>query len=154
MATPSKFLGSLFTLFFTGVMAPVLVRQFNEACDGRADAVPTLPRGATRLPEAEVRVMAQGIGATPEEAWYAAQYNALRTAVTPMVDAQTWAQEGMYIGATVRRDAGQLITRCQDLGCVRDGGLWRRDVAVFVARAELAAKLKAAHVRIVVEESP
>jgi hypothetical protein len=159
MAKASRLLGSLFTLFFTSVLAPVLIHALSEACDGTAGAgharIPqAAPAAAAPAATGEERVVAEGTGATPEEAWYDAQRAALGTAVTPMVDARTWAREYPLIWAALRRDQGRLITRCEDLGAVREREVWRRGVVVFVARAAVAATLKAARVPVIAGATP
>jgi hypothetical protein len=139
MAKASKIVGAFFPVFFTTVLAPVLVHILTDEHDHKAPV----------KADTEARVIVQGIGATPDEAWYEAQRTALREAVMPMVDAQTLARDGKCIWATVFQNVGKLITRCQDLECTCNQGVWHREVMVFIARAELADRLRAAHVSVV-----
>jgi hypothetical protein len=143
--------GAIITLFFSSVITPVLMQMLTQAEDSKLEFKEAPIGLSAKSPFAivEDRITAQGQGATPEEAWYDAQRNALQAAVASMVDAQTWANDSKIICATLFQDAGRLITRCQDLGCTRERSIWRREVAVFVARAELANKLRTALVRVV-----
>jgi hypothetical protein len=136
----------------TGLVVPLLVNVLTDARPGgnvSRGSLTSFPQGCPRpSPEAEERVLAQGWGPTAEEAWRDAVRSALRTAVTALVDAHTWARDGRFICASVLGDGQGLVTRCQDLGCTWDRGAVGREVAVFVARAALVDKLRAARVPV------
>jgi hypothetical protein len=112
------------------LQAPVSLTEWNDAS----------PRPA---PDPEERIIAQGMGRTAEEAWYDALRSALRMSTAALVDPKTWNQDGNSISAAVLGDTRGLVTRCEELRCVCERGVWRREVAVFVARTTLAARLRA-----------
>jgi hypothetical protein len=153
MATaPSSRLRRILSFLVTGVVVPALLNTFLIVRTGDGRQVAELASACVRsLCDSEERVTVQGVGASEEEAWRDAVHVALRTAVSPLVDAQTWDRDGRFICASVLGDGQGLITRCQDLGWKWDRGSVRREVAVFVNRAALVSKLRAAHLRVVAE---
>ncbi len=146
-------LGAVLTVVFKSVVAPVLVHVLTD--DHEAEKGPGELKPATKVhvaayepalshprPVVEERVVAQGVGRTPDEAWYDAIANAVSLAVSSLVTQQVWAQHRAFICQSVLKESGGLISHCQDLGLTQAGTFWRRDVAVFVSRTALADRLR------------
>jgi hypothetical protein len=148
----SRWLRRVLSVLVTGVVVPVLLHAFTDpgTNDGRPAAL-LASSYVGPLGDAEERVTAQGVGVSPEEAWRDALGIALRTVVGQLVDAQTWARDGRFICTSVLGNGQGLVTRCQDLGCLWDRGSVRREVVVFVNRAALVSKLRAAQLRVVAD---
>ena len=155
MAARSRGFRSVVSAFVTGVVVPVLVQflangyKFDVIIHTRETAAvtPAVPPAAPP----EVRVLADGTGATADEAWNDALRNALRTCAASLVDGLTWSQSGALICNQVLQDARDLVVRCEDIRCSPEQGVWHRQVAVILSRSTLAERLKAAHLRTVVD---
>ena len=149
-AKKSGCLGAATSLVFTSVVGPILVQVGTNAFKSEDGPRPCPATTTTSwssphvppIPDVEVQVIAQGVGATPESAWDDAVSNGVRTAILSQMDAQSCAQNATNSCAAVPHDTRSLITRCVDLGCLGRPGVWRREVAVFVDRAALIEKLR------------
>jgi hypothetical protein len=149
-AKRSGFLGLMVYAVFTSLLGPLLVHLLTDRHSGREIPVPKLvapaewnhPKPHPAF-DPEERIIAQGVGRTAEEAWDDALCSALRSSISALVDQRTWSEDGNSINAAMLGDARGLVSRCQELSCVCDRGVWRREVAVFVDRATLAARLRA-----------
>jgi len=161
-AKKSGCLGTITSTIFTSIVAPVLVAVTTHHLDSgqdkgspgevvrTTDAVRwTVPAGI----DAEASpITVQGVGSTPAEALRDAVGKALRKAVAGMLTADGWAGNWRVVRDVVLGKGDSLILRCEDLGCrkEREQGrdVYRKTVAVVVARRALAERLKAVRVRL------
>lgn len=115
---------------------------------------PLLPQcpdasAAASRPMQAVRVIAAGVGRTPEAALQDALHTALRQALASVVDAETWARNGSALCAGVLRDSSGIILGWKDLGARKEWGLrgllYHKEAAVEVNLSALADRLRADH---------
>jgi len=167
-AKASGLLTKAVAVILTGVVVPVLVdlAQKNiidpdaRAERGRGEHAPS-PGGEAARPAwrpvptqaprpAEVtRVIARGVGSTPEEALQDALRAALRQAVAARADGGGWARGSLAPWEDTGRDGG-LVLGWRELRATKEwrlrGALYHTEVAVDVDRNALAERLRGAHV--------
>src|SRR5262245_703731 len=149
-------LGSILSVMFTSLVAPVLVHflldppRLRERPREPAERVTVWSaRFPPASPGTEVCLIAAGEGPTAQAAREDAVNNALGAEGASLVDAPTWQRQSKSICAALAADAKTLVVRSQDLECTFDRGLWRRKLAVVVDRDKLASKLRDMHLLVV-----
>src|SRR4051812_181390 len=130
MTTRTARFGTALSAFVTGVVVPVLLQYLantNKTPIVIKQETPPVVAPSPTPPAApvpsEVRVVAQGVGRSPDEAWYDAVRTALRTFAASLVDGQTWSQSGTLICNQVLQDDRGLVVRCEDVRCTPEGRL-------------------------------
>ncbi len=104
---------------------------------------------AVSRPVRSVRIIARGVGRTPEAALQDALHTALRQALASQFDAETWARNGSALCAGILGDSGGLLLGWQDLGRRKEWGrkglLYHNEVEVEVNLTALADRLRAGY---------
>ncbi len=150
--------GTAVSAFITGVVVPVLIQVLANAYKTNfvihSETPPPLISASispvARVP-AEVKVIAQGVGRSADDAWHDAIHKGLQSLAASLVDGQTWSQSSTLICQQVLQNEKSLILRCEDGRCMPEGGIWHREVVIVVARSTLTDRLKAAHCRVVMD---
>ena len=146
MATRTGYFGTVVSAFVTGIVMPVTVHFLvttNKIEVAFHNEAPSIPIAG------EERLIADGVGLSPDEAWNDAVSNALRNATASLVDGQTWSQSSTLICNQLQKDRGSLIVRSKDIWCSTERGVWHRQVDLVISRSALSRRLKAAHWRVV-----
>lgn len=137
---------------FTSLVAPVLVnvavREIRTDEPAPAVPLPSPPVAAASLPGEVTRVIAKGVGRTPEQAVEQALRTALREALAAEVDARALARGGPELFEAFWLDRALLIRSCKDIAAGTEWGLYgkmhRREIAVELDRHALVQRLHAA----------
>lgn len=97
-------------------------------------------------PPRTVRIIAFGVGRSPETALQNALHSALRQALASQVDEETWARNGSALFAGIVRDNGSLIRGWTELGTRKEwklsGLFYRKTATVEVNLTALAERLR------------
>lgn len=125
------------------------------------DPPPAPPRGQERKAEpgaepspaaapdaAQAIVVAEGVGATGEEALKDAFRNAVRQVVGALVDAETLIQNDQVVADKVLTYSDGFVPKYEELSKQQDRGLVRVRIKATVERRSVAAKLQAANVSL------
>src|SRR6516225_711892 len=92
-------------------------------------------------------VVAEGVGATPEDALKDAFRAAVRQVVGALVDEETVVKNDKVISEKVLTYSDGIIKDgYKELGRTNDNGLWRIKISAKVERRSVALRLKEAHV--------
>jgi hypothetical protein len=94
------------------------------------------------------KVVAEGVGATADEALKDAFRNAVRQVVGAVVDAETLLKNDEVISDKVLTYSDGFIKKYDEVSKKKDGGLFRVKIAANVERRSVVAKLKAANVTV------
>jgi hypothetical protein len=94
-------------------------------------------------------VVAEGVGATPEDALKDAFRAAVRQVVGALVDEETVVKNDKVISEKVLTYSDGIIKDgYKELGRTNDNGLWRIKISAKVERRSVALRLKEAHVTV------
>ncbi len=148
--------GTIVTAVFTSVVAPVLVHfvcdRVKEPEEVWAPATKAAPCPVLLPPKVEpYKVLAEGVGRTPDEALRDAFQAALHKAAEA-VGAETSAREWQAFCQALPRE-GKGLARCEYLkcwrACERGQDVYRQQVVVLVEPKPLLERLKAAGARAI-----
>lgn len=143
--------GKSAAVLFTSVVAPVfvnlVVRSTPEAVN--SPSVPAVAFSPVARPAQTVRILASGLGRTPDAALQDAVHTALRQALASLVGAETWARYDSTLCASVLHDMDGLLLGWKDLGVRKEwrarGPVYHREAAVEVNLTALADRLHVCH---------
>jgi hypothetical protein len=104
--------------------------------------------GKDEKPKAQEKVVAEGLGATADEALKDAYRNAVRQVVGAVVDAETLLKNDEVISDKVLTYSDGFIKTYDEISKKKDRDLFRVKIAAQVERRSVVAKLKAANITV------
>lgn len=143
MCCENEFTASYKVLSFVGTKAasPAAVAKVDSK-----DAPPQL--AAKPQPSGTSVVIAEGVGATADEALKDAFRNSVRQVVGAVVDAETLVKNDEIISDKVLTYSDGFVKTYEEISKKQDKGLFRTKIKATIERRSVIAKLKAANITI------
>ncbi len=137
----------IWTLPLLGLLVVISSQNVGAQTDTEADRTGNEPAQVPTAGASAVQVVAEGVGASPDEALKDAFRNAVRQVVGAVVDAETLIKDDQVIDDKVLTYSDGFITRYEEVsGSKKHGSLFHLKIKAVVERKSVVAKLKAANV--------
>jgi len=143
-------LRGIWTLPLLGLLVVISSQNVGAQTATEADRSGNEPAQVPTAGALAVQVIAEGVGASSDEAIKDAFRNAVRQVVGAVVDAETLIKDDQVIDDKVLTYSDGLITKYEEVPGSKksQGGLLRIKITAVVERKTVVAKLKAANVTV------